>query len=328
MKCAEPVLVGYSSGRKANGDLRFVSVKNCRPDEVDDRFLLFGHEVTPIYAPCGKCPLCIKARKRDCTTRIVHEARVASASWFITLTYAPEHLPFNNDFLQEPTLVKRHIQLFLKRLRKACPNDHIRYVEVGEYGAKFGRPHYHLIIFGLPDLPLVFHEHRVSYDTYRSPLIERCWPFGFSVVTRFDYSNARYVAQYVRKKQDLQAISPYVEKPFMTASRGKSGEGGYGAPYFDKYHSEMLRDGFCVLSVRGHMFKVPLPSYYLRRARERYHDEWLSLVLRRAEYAMRSADVTLSPEEYQNQLAEIASECAAITARENQALKNRRYENG
>lgn len=327
MKCLEPVLVGYSLGRKTNGDLWFVPIQNCRPEEVDDRVYVFGKEAAPIYARCGKCPLCLKAKKRDWTTRICDEARTASAAWFVTLTYSPEHLPINNVFLREPTLVKADVQKFFKRLRKAVDGAHLRYVQVGEYGTKFGRPHYHFILFGLPDLPLVFHECRGKYDVFRSPLIERCWPFGFSTVTRFDYSNARYVAQYCQKKAKLQDLSPYVAKPFLTGSRGKGGEGAVGAPWFDKYHSEILRDGFCLLNVRGSIFKVSIPQYYLRRARERYRDEWLALVLRRAEYLTSHVEELPTTAQFAERMAELASEARSVEIHEQEAIKKRRYEN-
>ena len=321
MKCLEPVLVGYSFGRKANGDVRFVGVKGCRPELVDDRLFIFGKEASPIYVGCGKCPFCVKAKKRDITTRIVHEARNSEAAWFVTLTYNPTHLP------SDGSLVKRDVQLFLKRLRKARPNDHIRYMLVGEYGKLHLRPHYHMILFGLPDMPLVFHECRCKYDVYRSPLIERCWTLGFSTLTRFDYSNARYVAQYCQKKADIQDLPSGLERPFMLGSRGKCGEGAIGAPWFDRWHTEMLRDGFCVLRVNGHSFKVPLPRYYLRRARERYHEEWLKLVLSREEYLMSHFEELPTSEDYAEYLASLESEARTITKQESDSLSNRRYEN-
>lgn len=321
MKCLEPVLVGYSFGRKANGDLRFVGVRDCKPELVDDRVFVFGREASPIYVGCGKCPFCIKTKKRDITTRIVHEARNSSAAWFVTLTY-------NNNFLpSDGSLVKRHMQLFFKRLRKVRSDDHIRYMLVGEYGKLHLRPHYHLIIFGLPDMPLVFHECRGKYDVFRSPLIERCWPFGFSTVTRFDYANARYVAQYCQKKANIQNLPSYLERPFMLGSRGKQGEGAIGASWFDRFHSEMLRDGFCVLRVKGHSFKVPLPRYYLRRARERYHDEWLNLVLSREDYLMSHLEELPTSEEYSQHLAELQSEADKIIKTDQENLEKRRYEN-
>lgn len=319
MKCLEPVLVGWSFGRLVDGSIKFraVTARNYL-----DPFLAIGTDnASPIYVSCGKCPLCIKAKKRDLTTRIYHEARTAPASWFITLTYNPENLPSGGS------LVKRDVQLFLKRLRKAFPSEHIRYCLVGEYGSLHLRPHYHLILFGLPLLPLVFFEHRGRYDVYRSPAIERSWPLGYSTVTRFDYSNARYVAQYCQKKAKFFDLPTGLEKPFCLSSRGKQHEGGIGAPWFDCYHSEILRDGFCLLNVRGHVFKVPLPKYYMRRARERYHDEWLSLVLKREDYLKSHLEELPTTEEFEQRLAELASAARLAETQEREALKKRRYEN-
>lgn len=245
---------------------------------------------------------------------------MSDASWFVTLTYSDDFKP------SDGSLVKRDVQLFLKRLRKAFPGQHIRYFLVGEYGKLHLRPHYHLILFGLPNLPLVWHEHRGQYDVYRSPAIERSWSFGYSTVTRFDYSNARYVAQYVRKKMDTD-LPRHLSKPFSLCSKGKHAEGGYGAPYFDKYHTEILRDGFCLLTVRGRTFKVPIPSYYLRRARDMYRTEWLDLVTRRADY-LAAHYRELSPEEVLEAQAELASAACAFECKEADLLNKRRYENG
>ncbi|MCE3047900.1 hypothetical protein LW137_00305 [Helicobacter sp. faydin-H23] len=66
-----------------------------------------------------------------------------SSSIFVTLTYSNEFLP------SPPSVSKRELQLFLKRLRKALGDKKIRYYACGEYGDTFLRPHYHLIIFGM-----------------------------------------------------------------------------------------------------------------------------------------------------------------------------------
>jgi hypothetical protein len=44
--------------------------------------------------------------------------------------------------------VKRDLQLFFKRLRKAYPDVKLRYFACGKYGEQFARPHYHVILFG------------------------------------------------------------------------------------------------------------------------------------------------------------------------------------
>lgn len=95
-----------------------------------------------LKVPCGQCIGCRLEKSRKWAMRCVYEASLHEENSFLTLTYAPEHLPENG------TLLKRDLTLFLKRLRKAYSGKCIRYFGCGEYGDKFARPHYHLILFG------------------------------------------------------------------------------------------------------------------------------------------------------------------------------------
>lgn len=63
---------------------------------------------------------------------------------FVTLTYDNESVPLLEN--GSPTLVPRHLQLFLKRLRHHMPTK-LRFFAVGEYGNETWRPHYHLGLF-------------------------------------------------------------------------------------------------------------------------------------------------------------------------------------
>lgn len=104
--------------------------------------------------PCGKCSHCIKLRCAQWTFRLKQERKASSTCYFVTLTYDDDHLPLSKQGY--PTLVKRDLQLYIKRLRERH-NEYrksynlspvkLTYYAVGEYGTQFGRPHYHLILF-------------------------------------------------------------------------------------------------------------------------------------------------------------------------------------
>lgn len=101
---------------------------------------------------------------------------------FATLTYDDEHLP------EGGTLVPKHTQDWLKRLRRQIEPTKIRYYLVGEYGEKTGRPHYHAIIFGL------------SYHGRDAEIMQTTWGKGgcyFGDVTK---DSTAYVTGYVTKK--------------------------------------------------------------------------------------------------------------------------------
>lgn len=122
---------------------------------------------------------------------------------FVTLTYDNDNLPYNYvdphiffsdeeveekglEIIYYPTLRSADMRNYLKRVRK-CTGKCIRYFGVGEYGTKRGRPHLHILFFGLS---------LKDYDD-----IVRCWTYGHVEVTPFFYGNTTaYVAGYVQKK--------------------------------------------------------------------------------------------------------------------------------
>lgn len=101
-------------------------------------------------------------------------------SAFVTLTYAPEHLPSNGS------LSKSAVQLFLKRLREQLHPRKIRYYAVGEYGDQSWRPHYHLILFGVS-------------PTEEKP-IKAAWPFGMVHLGTAEHKTFSYVSGYIVKR--------------------------------------------------------------------------------------------------------------------------------
>lgn len=121
-----------------------------------------------IPVPCGKCPDCRARRASGWSFRLMQEAKHSISAHFITLTYDTKHIPITRATY--PTLDKRDVQLFFKRLRKAHEKDtrgacslddlplpvlpKIRYYAVGEYGGRFKRPHYHVILFNA-DMSLI-----------------------------------------------------------------------------------------------------------------------------------------------------------------------------
>lgn len=71
-----------------------------------------GFDGTELKIPCGRCIGCRLNRSQGWAVRITHEASLYDRNCFITLTYDEKHLP------QDGSLVKKHFQDFMKRLRK------------------------------------------------------------------------------------------------------------------------------------------------------------------------------------------------------------------
>jgi hypothetical protein len=153
-----------------------------------------------IQVPCGQCIGCRLERSRQWAIRCVHEAYGHEDNAFITLTYAPEHLP------HDVSLNISHFQKFMKRLRKAISPKLVRFFHCGEYGELNQRPHYHACLFGYDFPDKVLYTIRDECRLYRSPMLEKLWPMGFATVGDVTFESAAYVARYITKK--LPAISP------------------------------------------------------------------------------------------------------------------------
>lgn len=97
--------------------------------------------------PCGKCVYCNQRRQREWAHRLQQELKVSDYATFLTLTLSDDNLIFTDS--EQATLSKRHLQLFMKRVRKAQKGK-FKYYAVGEYGTKTKRPHYHMILFNCP----------------------------------------------------------------------------------------------------------------------------------------------------------------------------------
>lgn len=161
----------------------------------------------------------------------MHEAQMHKYNCFVTITYAPEHLPPHGS------LIKSDHQKFLKRLRKALgrgtiltdssaltppsnnadmgrrPIPRLKYYMAGEYGEKLQRPHYHFCLFGID-----FQDKKYWQKTpagsriYRSPTLEKLWPFGHSTVGELTFESAAYTARYVMKKINGKMKKNHYEK--------------------------------------------------------------------------------------------------------------------
>lgn len=98
---------------------------------------------------CGRCAVCKRKRVNGWVFRMMKENERSTNAHFITLTYDTDHVPLSGN--KFPTLVKSHFQDYMKRLRKLCPDNHLKYYACGEYGETNFRPHFHAIIFNCPE---------------------------------------------------------------------------------------------------------------------------------------------------------------------------------
>lgn len=173
-----------------------------------------------VYAPCGQCMACRLNYGKLWSIRMMEELKKHDKACFATLTYDEEHVP------EDGQLSKRELQLFWKRLRK---ERSVRYFCCGEHGDRFGRPHYHAIIYGFsPD---------------EEDLVQSHWPLGHVKLGNVTEDSCAYVAKYMTKKlngkalEEKLAAEPDYQNEFVLMSR-RPGIGGEPSAAMIKFMQE------------------------------------------------------------------------------------------
>jgi len=141
------------------------------------------------------------------------ESGLQSDNTFFTLTYSDSNLIATNSsgtanmtVEQRPTLVKKDVQNWLKRFRKAIAPLKIRLVYVGEYGDLTQRPHYHGAIFGYPNCLRGKTRYLVGPNRSQKSCCAHCdlimdtWGRGHIMLGSLTAESAQYIAGYVTKK--------------------------------------------------------------------------------------------------------------------------------
>lgn len=229
--------------------------------------------ISPYYArvkdrwiptPCGRCPPCKKRRVDSWVFRLLQEDKRSTSAHFITLTYNTDHVPISsNGFM---TLDKRAFPLYMKRLRKLVSGlsslygpsldgviPTLKYYACGEYGSKNHRPHYHAIVFNVPDEAMFFDAWHLGGKSLGDVHVGNC--SGDSIA---------YCMKYIDKRSDrLHARDDRIPE-FSLMSKGLGSN--YMTPAIVDYHNADL-SRFYLTVEGGH--KVAMPRYY----RERVFDE-------------------------------------------------------
>lgn len=139
------------------------------------------------------------------------EALAHQTASFVTLTYSDDCLPASNSLSGEDW-------------RKFTKGIGYRYFGCGEYGEKTGRPHYHVVLFGLsPSAAEAFCAAR--------------WSRGFVSVRPFAVEHAAYVAAYTVKKltkEDDERLAEGQAPEFARMSR-RPGIGVPGLRVFERF---------------------------------------------------------------------------------------------
>ncbi|WNK14700.1 MAG: replication initiator protein [Microvirus sp.] len=247
-----------------------------------------GFRDLPVTVPCGQCIGCRLERSRQWAVRCTHEAQLHEKKCFVTLTYEDSNLPVGG------TLVRRDLQLFLKRLRKLHPPRTILYFGCGEYGDLNQRPHYHACLYGV-DFREEWKRFGGNDDNpiFTSETLTALWPHGFSTVGEFSFDTAAYVARYVVKKINGDRAEKHYQS--LDTSTGEiiqrtpefvamSLKPAIGKTWLEKYQDDVYpRDE---IALRGKL--LPSIRYYDKKLEEKNPKLLARLKARRKRRAARN----------------------------------------
>ncbi len=217
-----------------------------------------------MYVGCGTCGACKHNDRADWSFRIMQEAKHSKSCYFITLTYHDSFLPLTENIL--PTLDKDHVQLFNKKLRKEqwkISGEKIRFFCVGEYGTKYGRPHYHLIYFNLAP--------HLAEPEVLLPI----WEYGIPHRLSLDEGLTHYATKYhvtANKQRHLDYEDDRIDEFTRSSNKPPKGGkcGGIGYHYIEetkKFHLDSL-----TTVCRNNGYAQRMPGYYYRHIFEGLED--------------------------------------------------------
>lgn len=249
---------------------------------------------------CGACPECLGKRSSRWALRSVYEAKQHSHNCMITLTYdsflrdskGNLVLDSNGQRIENPVdpdlkVNRRHVQLFIKRLRKwysTVSDEKIKYIACAEYGSRTHRAHYHVLLFGVkfPDMHY-YKKSKRGHAIFMSKTLSRLWSYGICTIDSefVGPAVARYCTKYCAKSRS--------EETFMLCSQ-KIGFVG------------LLRD-FNGLSyfVDGREYPVPrfIWEYYITRKYQRKYLYLKNAPLLSPKYVNRNRDLSFSDSDFE-----------------------------
>ena len=250
MPCYHPLAAWQSKNCKSNGKRAIVF---SMPRNVANW--------EQINLPCGQCIGCRLSRSRDWAMRCVHEASLHERNCFITLTYNDDNIVWS-PVTGEQTLFKKHLQDFLKRLRRRIEPCKVRFFACGEYGDTTHRPHYHAILFGY-DFPdkVLYKQSLDGFNYWTSEFLNEVWGHGYCTVCNVSFETCAYVARYVMKKANGElAKDKYegIQPEFVNMSRRP----GISREWFEKYTSDVYPYDEVIIHSNGKTRKLKPCRYY------------------------------------------------------------------
>lgn len=235
--------------------------------------------------PCGHCLACRQTYSNQWIARFMcEEEAFRRGAFFGTLTYNDESLPVGKN------LDEKALALYWKRVKKELQlyNCGFVYTYCGEYGTKFGRPHYHFVAAGFSIDDCATSE---QIATFRRVLVEQWQKYNnnsFVYISEIKNAEAsiRYLINYTTKTTGYWALKNHETKEEFTARTGRVApfvrfSHGISKRYFDEHKEELkYMDS---LQIGQHKFCIP--RYFKKKLDlARNSDDFADLMIETQKY--------------------------------------------
>lgn len=308
MSCFHPVYaLQYVSSSRDRKPFEFTS-EPCH--EVGEIFShRDGHLVKYICLPCDQCIGCRLEYSKQWANRMVCESLNydPDTNFFLTLTYDDEHIHTSEK--GHLTLFPSDCTKFFKDFRDRMSYHYgiqgIRFFLAGEYGDTTFRPHYHACLFNCPLSGLEYkYSNNRGDHFFTCPDIESVWPYGYHLVSQFNWLTAAYTARYILKKQKGDNAELYeeagIEPPFTRMSRMP----GIGSDYFREHFVDIYDTDSIVLPPKeGKSNVVKPPKYFDNMLKGHDYELYEQVKAKRENMAavarrVRKEELTIPEEEF------------------------------
>lgn len=270
--------------------------------------------------PCGKCMGCFLEKARDKAVQLSLEKMnpeyKENECWFITLTYDDAYLPIHSyvdalsgEVFNGASTELKDLQNWIKKLRDNNPNKNIRYMAAREYGSTTLRPHYHIIIFGLPldrELFVKIGNNANGDALWTTPELDNmtspiCWSVrrplgdrkgkiyraGNVTIGEVTFQSISYVARYTIKKANKDYDNSWWYNSQGLDIEGISQSQDLGKWYYDIHKHEIYeKDMVPVLGKNGN-FSRP-PRSFDRMYKKEFPKEFTKVIEKRKEKMLTS----------------------------------------
>ncbi len=239
-----------------------------------------------VEIPCGNCEICKANQAKAKAERAIAEAMSWEHNEVINLTYNNENLPKKKrpDGTEVATLNYKDVQDFKKRLLKQWKQKYnangIRFLCACEYGEKYQRPHYHLIMFNFEAHDKKFYGYTLKGSKeWGSEEIAKIWGKGNITIGEVTPATIQYVANYCLKKFKGKEAKGYykdlgIEPEKVTSSNRK----GLAGDFLEKRIELYKNTGKCFVGTENGLKTIGVNKYFDQRIAKIYGEDVLKQI--------------------------------------------------